>query len=615
MHLFGLTPIQLLSFLGASVLVVAALYRLKLRRRTVVVSFARLWRKVVRDRPATSLFERLRRLVSLLLQLAFVGLVLLAIARPRLSTDAERERRFVIVIDGSAAMQARTDVASGAGRTRLDEAREFARTLVGRLGETDRAMVIRAGVSPEPRTAFETDRRVLLDAVERLEADDCRSNLGDAVRFARRLVPGAPGRVFVFTSSPPDAALPLVAWRRVGRPVENVAITCFAARPALESPGEYELLFEVRNFAGTDADVRLRIDALVETPTLIEDRPLKLVPGGRVSGVIRGIARTDMKLHARLTRNDGSELRDGLPLDDEAFAFVPAPRVTKVTVVGKENFFLESVLKSDPLIQWRRIGVAEYTGKEDADVVIFDNCVPTPSADRAIYIHPTGPGAPVRSSATIRDAFVDRLAGDHPVMRFVGRPADLSIAESEALVPGEGDVVLASCAGTPVMLARARQDRRLVVLGFDLTSSDLVLRVAFPKLFRNAIHWIVSGEVRPEGGAFLTGERVVLDAPGERVELCGPDGGSMPLAVTDGRVNFVPGRVGFYQVSGRAIPVNMSDEAISDLYSVSAPEEKESSALSLTHASVGWELWPILAGVALVLALSEWVSYHRRWTV
>jgi len=635
MHLFGLTLVQLLSFLGASVLVVAALYRLKLRRRTVVVSFAPLWQKVVRDRPASSLFERLRRLVSLLLQLAFVFLVLLAIARPRLSTDAERERRFVVVVDAGGSMQAVMDLTSGKPRTRLDQAKDAARTLVGRLGETDRAMVVRAGVWPEPATAFETDRRVLLDALQDLEADDCRSNLGDAVRFAQRLVPGAPERVFVFTSSPHDAALPDVEWRQIGKPLGNVAITRFAARLAPESPGEYEILFEVRNFSKTDADVRLRIDALAEppaspgkgagspadkapdpsSPRLIEDRPLTLVAGGRVSDVIRGIARADMKLCARLTRSDGSELRDGLPLDDHAFACVRAPRRTHVTVVGTENFFLDSVLKSDPLIEWRRVVPAEYTPQDDADVVIFDNCVPAASAGRAIYIHPKGAGSPVPSSGAIQDAFVDKVAEDHPVMRFMGTLGDLSIAESEALVPGEHDVVLASCAGTPVMLARDHQNRRLVVLGFDLTSSDLVLRVAFPKLFRNAISWIVSGEVRAEVGVFLTGERVALDAPGESVELRKPAGGSMPLAALDGRVTFVPGRVGFYEMNGRPIAVNLSDEAVSDLYSVPAPDGKEEPGVIPARASVGWELWPLLAGVALVLTLFEWISYHRRWTV
>ncbi|KPL02357.1 MAG: hypothetical protein AMK75_02850, partial [Planctomycetes bacterium SM23_65] len=149
MQFFGLTGLEFGSLLGASVLVVAVLYRLKLRRRTVRVSFAPLWRHVLRDRPATSLFERLRRLLSFLLQVAFVFLVLLAIARPRLSTDAERERRFVVVIDASARMQALMNLTRMPPRSRFEEAKDLARKLLHRLGDTDRALIVCAGLTPE----------------------------------------------------------------------------------------------------------------------------------------------------------------------------------------------------------------------------------------------------------------------------------------------------------------------------------------------------------------------------------------------------------------------------------------------------------------------------------
>ena len=60
MTLFDLTFTQLMTFLAGGVAAVAVLYMLRLRRRTVEVSFAPLWRKVVRDRSTPSLFERLR---------------------------------------------------------------------------------------------------------------------------------------------------------------------------------------------------------------------------------------------------------------------------------------------------------------------------------------------------------------------------------------------------------------------------------------------------------------------------------------------------------------------------------------------------------------------------
>ncbi len=593
MQFFGLTGLQLVSFLGASVLVVAVLYRLKLRRRTVRVSFAPLWRNVVRDRPATSLFERLRRLLSFLLQVAFVFLVLLAIARPRLSTDAERERRFVIVIDASASMQALMDLTSIPSRSRFEEAKDLARKLLRRLGETDRAMIVCAGLTPQPLTVFQTDRKPLFDAIRLLHPYDCRSNLADAVRFARSLVPDAPERVFVFTDRPRDATRSNVQWRQIGKPLDNLAITRFAARSSYASPGEYELLFEVRNFGRTDADVRLRIE---DGSTLLENRPLRLAPGAKVSDVIRGIARKDMQLSAKLTTEDGKERRDGLALDNRAFAVVRAPRVITVTVVGEENFFLTNVLKSDPLIQWKRVTLADFSEDDAANIVVFDGCAPPTGAPRAIYISPGGEHSPVGASGEIKDVFVDKLAGEHPVMRFVGRLGDLNVAKSHVLVPETDDVVLASCAGSPVMLAREKDDRRLVVLGFDLRDSDLVLRVAFPKIFRNALSWLVSGEATPPRTHLTAGEALEIDTPGEHRR-------------------FVPRQVGFREVDDRPVAVNLSDETVSNLHAVPPPDESQATALSLAGTSIGWELWPYLVACALALTLFEWISYHRRWTV
>jgi len=576
MTLFDLTLTQLATFLAVSSAAVLALYMLRLRRRTVLVSFAPLWRNAVRDRSATSLLERLRRILSVLLQIAFVALLLFAIARPRISGDVERERRFVVVIDVSAAMQA-TDAD---GRSQLEAAKALARDLVAQLGESDRALLLRAGVQAEALTAFEGDRDVLLRGIDAIEADDCASDLDGAVRFARKLVAMRPARVFVFTERP--RADTEVTWRCVGARRDNVAVTRFAARSALESPGEYELLFAVKNFGRRDAEVRLRIETDEAPPALIAERPMRLVPGGAVSEIIRGIVREDMRLRARLVTDDDTDYVDALAVDNRAFTVLRAPRVVRVTVVGKENRFLSSVLASDPLVRWKRVDV--YDPDDDADVVIFDRVAAPVDVARAIVIAPTG-DSPVKHAGTVTSAFVDHLADEHPVMRFVGELADLNIAHSQVLVAGPGDVVLASCAGSPVMLARERDASRLLVLGFGLSESDLVLRVAFPKIVRNALAWLSTGETVPGVSTFRAGER------------------SLPV------------KAGFHERGGRTIAVNLSDPGVSDLRARPDAAATPEAVRIAAAGGLGTELWPMLALSALVLTLFEAFSYHRRWTV
>ena len=69
-------------------------YILKLRRRRHEVPFTKLWQRVLREKDATSLWRKLKRLLSLLVQLVFLALLLGAALDPRIGHDPhERNAR------------------------------------------------------------------------------------------------------------------------------------------------------------------------------------------------------------------------------------------------------------------------------------------------------------------------------------------------------------------------------------------------------------------------------------------------------------------------------------------------------------------------------------------
>ncbi len=71
---------------------VVVFYILKLRRRPVAVPFSKIWERILRDKEATSLFSQLKRLLSLLLQLALLALAVLALGDPRTAANLRRGR-------------------------------------------------------------------------------------------------------------------------------------------------------------------------------------------------------------------------------------------------------------------------------------------------------------------------------------------------------------------------------------------------------------------------------------------------------------------------------------------------------------------------------------------
>src|SRR5277367_5911627 len=109
MILAGLHFAQLAALFGLVGAAVVALYILKLRRRAIPVPFSPLWQKVLRDKEATSLFSKLKRLMSLLLQLILLALLVFALGDPRAQAAFVKGRNLVVLLDASASMQA-TDV-------------------------------------------------------------------------------------------------------------------------------------------------------------------------------------------------------------------------------------------------------------------------------------------------------------------------------------------------------------------------------------------------------------------------------------------------------------------------------------------------------------------------
>src|SRR5260370_28423986 len=111
----GLPFAQLAVIFGIAGALVVVFYILKLRRRAVAIPFSPLWQRILRDKEATSLFSKLKRLLSLLLQLALLALLVIALGDPRAAESVMKGRNLVVLLDASASMQANDVKPDGVG--------------------------------------------------------------------------------------------------------------------------------------------------------------------------------------------------------------------------------------------------------------------------------------------------------------------------------------------------------------------------------------------------------------------------------------------------------------------------------------------------------------------
>ena len=118
------------AFLWAALLALPliALYLIRVQRRAQTVAYLRLWEELLVESRARSLFERLKRWFSLLLQLLILVLLVAALCEPSREARELEARQTLVVLDASASMQVR----EASGKTRFELALEQARRDLGR---------------------------------------------------------------------------------------------------------------------------------------------------------------------------------------------------------------------------------------------------------------------------------------------------------------------------------------------------------------------------------------------------------------------------------------------------------------------------------------------------
>src|SRR3989449_4092441 len=158
------------------------LYFLKVRRRERRVSSLMLWEAILRDREASTFFQRLQRDPLLILQILALLALALALARPAVTIMGEGARKVVIVLDTSASMKAR-DVSP----SRFGVAKAAAMGLVHRLGEGAEIMVIETGVQPRVLVPLGRDRERVVAAIRAAQARDLPPRIVEGGRTAPAL--------------------------------------------------------------------------------------------------------------------------------------------------------------------------------------------------------------------------------------------------------------------------------------------------------------------------------------------------------------------------------------------------------------------------------------------
>jgi len=610
-------PLMVGLLLGGTAVVVAVLYWLKPPPRRIVVPSKLLWDRLLKEKRRSTLLDRLRSWIALIIALAIGLSVAAAMGRPEFSWSGGNIPRMTIVIDNSATMAARTPD----GFTRWEHAVALARELLEQ-GSVDGEFLILDTSGQAPSTD-PSDRRSALVVL-----DDLSVSLGASSQFPGPIETDDP-LYFISDGVSVDNVPAEAEVLSVYAPADNVGITAFDVGSVPSAPLEYQAFLEITNASLGPKEISVRLTGageggLRETLTLEagETRGRTVDLSGFDRGPVRATVTTD---------------GDAFAPDDIAFSFLPVRSRTRIALVGPGSVFLQSALAEEPRLRVTELSPQEFDGDVRADLYIFDRWAPeeAPPGPSLLFLPPNvewlAPTVAVLSSPT-----VSGWDAGHPLMRFVSLE-DLRIDRAVRLGARPGEVGAVNVQGSPQGVATGSADvdvvigttelplmiatespRKVIRAAFALEDSNFALQPAFPIFLSNVLSWMMDEQsaVRRNPGRI---EVTLADA-----EVTDLGGTEVATSQVSGRTVFVAPEPGLYTVTAGTrrmrVAVGISDRDRTAINaSTLSPEDRATAApaaLRLAGEQAGGnELWVVLLTVATLLVIAEWFTYHRRWTV
>lgn len=620
-----LAPLALwLSLLGAGVV---ALYLLKVKRERVLVPSLEFWQALVGQKQTRTLFQRLKRWISLMLWLLILAIIILSIANPVLTLGKIKPRSIVVVIDNSASMQAIEQE-----KSRLELAvSELERLTTGRPVR-DEWLLIEAGRDVRVLQGWTHRHSAILDAADTIEPHHGETQLGESLSLATQLIEGRDDQTIVLLSDGSSAqgyAGHLEDDRIIHIPVgeedDNVGITRISVLPSRLQANQHVY---VRVESCSSQFVECNLIAEVDGVT-VEVLPIELEPGGEV-----------WEQTLVFDEPEGGDLRvsidraDILDADNEAFAIMPPITAAKVALVSDqlEAFFFEQALSAmvpliDPAgsttISDTEIDSIDWA-QSPADIVIF-NTESMPSSVNAEAVVSIN-GIPEWTGARVIGEVVNpRLVihdPDHPLVRYLDFAGSSIVRAKKIDLVRSAEVLVTSEAGDPLVFLSREAGRDTLCFAFDVFETDLPFRNAFPIMLRNAVGYLIEEQTQPMPEQVRVGEVVrpkrfidqdsvsaVTSEDGEeRATELKVEQGSFEYQDT-GRPRTVRFDLGG-DTGYTAINISSASETLLNPVSLRG----DTSTLEASSTLLSRPPWVILTIIAVILVVFEWSSFHLRWT-
>ncbi|MGH9857201.1 MAG: vWA domain-containing protein, partial [Acidobacteriota bacterium] len=363
------------------------------------------------------------------------------------------------MLDRSASMQARDEKP-----TRFETARNKLNRVLQSIAPTDEVMLITLGSEASILQNFTVNHDAIRQKLNEVEAQDIAADWERLTLIVKPLFKGSPRPKLIVASdfaNLPSGSVQSMNFDsiKVGRKVDNLAVTGASIEPLSDTTREQFLFVRVKNFSDSArrADVRI-----FQNNQLLDAFELQMKPMEEIDKTVSIPVLFPSRFEVRI------EPEDLFPLDND-FILITAPREKTAVQTQIENPFLRRALQVLPAVEI----------KAEAQIKISSHLQDSPG----IYFL----GGSHKDTAEIV-----QWNSSEAALRFVD--AGLwRISNYQVLEPPSGATTLLETTQGVVGYAQVVAGKPRIVLGFPIEDSNLPLLAGFPIFIGNAVDWIREG--------------------------------------------------------------------------------------------------------------------------
>ncbi len=592
------------------------LHLLKPKPKQMEVANLFLWQELLKERGGNITFKRLTNSLPLWLQILMILLLSIALTQPVWTRIAQQRGDAIIIMDISASMSAKTP-----DGTRFESAQKQADDLVDRLDSNQQAMVIAAGHDATVASTWTNDRSAVKQTIRNLTVTDAPASLDQGMFLAASFLhPNQDDTIYLITDGADRGLRELLSVYPQLTPVlvsggaSNLGVTKFEFRQTFAAADTYEIMIVVKNFSSAlmTAPLRLFIDRRQVFEALVELEPeeeeVVIAP---YNGMMSGVASIEL------------DIEDDFDADNRAYLALNASKDLWVLLASTGNFFIERLLEAYPNILITRLDAIDPATWQDQvrrhDIAIVDRMdIPATESGNLLLLDAYSPSIPITKTGEIAFPSVTNWDRRSPLMANAD-PRNTRIEQAAVIRSDPAAQTVIEAPETGLMMSYEKNNLRAVFLGFDVTRSDLPIKVAFPVIMSNLLNWLNPQKLTASTLYAKAGTPFPIYLSPDTTQFATrvPGGKSVKHEVTSRPFLFTDtNHVGIYDIieggKTRHFTVNLVDDAESNI--IPQPQDLSNAPRATASAETAptqQPLWMWLVMAALITLIGEWFSWLK----